>query len=411
LKLTADRLHRLSLPVGKSDCIIFDDDLPGFGLRLRAGGARTFIVQYRIGTKQRRVKLGTPGKLSLAEARQLARKALARVDLGHDPQGEKVELKARAAETLGALVELYLPHAGHTRQRPIKASTRAHIDRYLKVLWRPLHERPVAKLDRKTLRQRLAEIASVNGPIAANRAQDALSAMFSFAIGAGYADQNPVLGVPKLGKEVARDRVLTDEELRLIWLHAGDGDYGAILRLLILTGQRREEVGGMLWQELDFEQGVWSLGSERVKNGVPHQIPLPPRALAILESIAKRKGRSLVFGSGEGNFSGWSDSKRRLDRRLNLALRQEHGPGEKLVPWRVHDIRRTVATRMSDLGVPPHAVEAVLNHTSGTKRGIAGVYNRSTYSSEKRIALARWGEHVAALTGESGNVVPLKRTG
>jgi integrase len=407
MKLTADRLHRLSLPPGKSDCIFFDDDLPGFGLRLRAGGARTFVVQYRVGTKQRRVKLGTPGKLSLAEARQLAKKALARVDLGHDVQGEKLELKAQAAETLGAVVELYLPHAGHTRQRPIKAGTRAAIERYLRVLWRPLHERPIAKLDRKTLRQRLAEIASVNGPIAANRAQDVLSSMFSFAIGAGYADSNPVLGIPKVGKEVARERVLSDEELRLVWFHAGDGDYGSALRLLLLTGQRREEVGAMTWGEIDLDKAVWSLGSERVKNGLQHQIPLSPQALAILKSIAKREGRALVFGRGEGGFSAWSDAKRRLDQRLLEVLQEERGPNAGLVPWRLHDLRRTVATRMADLGVLPHVVEAVLKHVSGTKRGVAGTYNRSTYAPEKRAALNLWAERVAALTGEGGNVVSL----
>jgi integrase len=414
MKLISDVVERLKLPPGKSDWIVFDDDLPGFGLRIREGGARTWLVQYRIGTKQRRLKLGTVNKLKPAEARQRARKALAKVDLGHDPQGEKLEAKAQAAETFGCLMELYLPQAGHTRKRPIKPRSRAEIERYLKVVWKPLHEMPVVRVDRKTIAGRLGEIAQSNGPIAANRAQDALSAMFSWAIGAGHVDQNPVLGVPKMGREERRDRVLTDEELKLVWRHAGDDEYGAILRLLILTGQRREEVGSLTWGELDLSKALWSIGPERTKNALRHEVPLSSQALAILETVPIREGRRLLFGASRGGFSSWSKAKQRLDRRWLQALREEHGDGiqeASLVPWRLHDIRRTVATRMADLGVLPHVIEAILNHVSGHKRGVAGTYNRSTYSGEKRTALTLWAEHVAALTGEGSKVVPLKRAG
>jgi integrase len=235
--------------------------------------------------------------------------------------------------------------------------------------------------------------------------------LFTWAIGEGMAHANPVVGTNKACEEVQRDRVLSDEEFRLVWLHAGDGDYGAILRLLILTGQRREEVGGMTWSEIDLSKALWSIGGERTKNGLPHEVPLSSQALLILEPMGRQEGRALVFGTGEGGFSGWSKAKQRLDGRLVEALREQHGPKAELVPWRLHDIRRTVATRMADVGVLPHIVEAVLNHMSGAKRGVAGIYNRSTYSGEKRAALARWAEHVAALAGEGSKVVPLKRAG
>ena len=179
----------------------------------------------------------------------------------------------------------------------------------------------------------------------------------------------------------------------------GGGDYGAIVRLLILTGQRREEVGGMLQSEIDTAGALWRIGAERTKNGLPHEVPLSAPALAVLRGLRRRKDtgdeRDLVFGSRDGPFSGWSKAKSALDARLTGAL------GRVPAAWRLHDIRRTVATGMADLGVQPHVIEAVLNHISGHKAGVAGVYNRSTYATEKRAALDMWADHVTTL-GEAG---------
>jgi integrase len=201
--------------------------------------------------------------------------------------------------------------------------------------------------------------------------------------------------------------VLTDNELRLIWRHAGGGDYGAIIPLLILTGQRREEVGGMNWGEIDLDRALWSIGGERTKNRRAHDVPLSDEAASIIKPL-RRDGRELVFGSGEGSFQGWSNAKAALDARIAAAL---HERSQEMAPWRMHDIRRTVATRMADLGVLPHVVEAVLNHVSGHKAGVAGVYNRASYAAEKRNALAMWAEHLRALAGLSTNVLPMKRVG
>jgi integrase len=198
----------------------------------------------------------------------------------------------------------------------------------------------------------------------------------------------------------SRDRVLTDRELAVIWKALPESDYGAIVRLLILTGQRREEIGALRWSEVDVEGGAIALPPARTKNKRPHDVPLSKLALAILESRPARAGRDLVFGDGPGarngqppgpesGFQGWSHCKTVLDKQTS-----------SIGPWRLHDVRRTVATRMAELGVPPHVIEAVLNHVSGHKAGVAGVYNRSSYAVEKRAALDLWGRHVQALTAD-----------
>ena len=254
----------------------------------------------------------------------------------------------------------------------------------------------------------LGRIAKDNGPFASNRARAALSAFFSWAIGEGLADATPVLGTNKATEEISRDRVLGDDELAAIWNEAGDGDYGAIVRLLVLTGQRREEGGGMLWSEIDLDKRVWRIGAERTKNGLAHDVPLSSSAVEILEK-RERADRLLVFGSRTGPFQGWSNAKSALDKRV-LARARADGAHGVLKPWRLHDIRRTVATRMADLGVQPHVIEAVLNHISGHKAGVAGVYNRASYANEKRHALELWAGHVDAIVRRDvSRIVPLAR--
>jgi len=171
--------------------------------------------------------------------------------------------------------------------------------------------------------------------------------------------------------EVSREHVVTDEELAAIWRACRDDDYGRIVRLLILTGQRRDEVGDMKWTELDLDRRIWAIPRERTKNGLTHEVPLSDVALEILQSIPRRDGRDFVFGEGRGGFSGWSKSKTRLDARIAKA-------GAVMRPWRLHDLRRTVATHIAEMGTLPHVVEAILNHVSGHKAGVAGIYNRAT---------------------------------
>ncbi|HEY8009173.1 MAG TPA: tyrosine-type recombinase/integrase [Methylocella sp.] len=402
MKLTDASVVGLKLPEGKSELLVFDGTLPGFGVRLRAGGKRTWVVQYRLGHQQRRLSLGTVQPGGAIEARKRAKDAIARVQLGQDPQAEKINARVPKARelTLNDVIERYLPHA----ERRLKASTYSGVVLHLRKHWSSLHAYELQNLERRHVAAELSRIAASSGPYGANRSRAALSSLFAWAIGEGLTDANPVVGTNKATDEIARDRVLSDNEIGLVWQHAGAGQYGAIVRLLLLTGQRREEVAAMQWSELDLDKGVWSLPASRTKNGRPHDVPLSHPAIEILLAQEKQPDREFVFGEAAGPFQGWSKAKNALDNRLQ-------GAG-MTAPWRLHDLRRTAATRMADLGVQPHVIEAVLNHTSGHKSGVAGIYNRATYSNEKRMALALWADHVAAVANVAPRtVVPLRASG
>jgi integrase len=398
MRLTRPNVARLAVPAGRTEIIVFDEALPGFGVRVRLGGKRTWIAQYRLGSKQRRVTLGTTDTLDPEEARRRARSVLGAVHNGDDPQAKKAEARARASVTLGTMAANYLERFAAERLRP---KTLAETRRYLTVSWKPLYPLGLNDIDRRAVAVRLSEIARENGSIAANRARVALSAFFNWAMREGLSDGNPIIGTNRAADERSRDRVLSDEELAAIWSACRDDDFGRIVRLLILTGQRREEVGGMTWNELDLSRGVWSIPRNRTKNGRAHEVPLPAPAIDVLAGTNLQLRQGGVFGEGRGPFQGWSKAKAALDRRIAV--------GRALSPWRLHDLRRTVATHMAELGVQPHVVEAVLNHVSGHKAGVAGVYNRALYTAEKRRALELWGEHVRELAAGEPKVIPLRR--
>src|SRR5829696_1249514 len=245
MRLSRQTVPALTLPPGKTELIIFDEALPGFGLRVRAGGKRVWIAQYRMGAKQRRITIGSVQAIDPDEARRRAKEVLAHAQLGKDPQADKVEARAKAALALGSVVERYLDR--HAAQR-LKPKTLAEVQRYLRHHWRPLHPLPLHKVERRHAAAYLAEIATSNGPIAANRARAALSALFTWAMREGFVETNPVVDTNRAVPERSRERVLSDAELAAIWQACGAEDYGRIVQLLILTGQRREEVGEMRWE-------------------------------------------------------------------------------------------------------------------------------------------------------------------
>jgi integrase len=380
MKLRQSAVAKIPLPRGKAETIYFDDELPGFGLRVRAGGSRGYIVQYKVGTKQRRMTLGSVKELSLTTARVTARDVLAKVHLGNDPQGEKAMARVTAAETFKAVAERFLAR----QEKRLRPSSYSSTKLYLSKHWKPLHELKLNKIGRAEVASRLASIADSSGAVSADRARAALSAMYAWAIREGLSDANPVIGTNKAAEGKSRDRVLTAPELTAIWNALPEGNYGHIVKLLILTGTRREEIAGLRHAEIDFKSRRVSLPAERTKNHRAHDIPLSEAAYGLLTSLPMRKGRELVFGAGIGGFQGWTKSKAALDAKLNNGM----------APWRLHDLRRTVATGMAELGVQPHIVEAVLNHVSGHKAGIAGIYNRAIYAPEKAAALELWGQHV-----------------
>jgi integrase len=392
---TKAAVEALTLPDGCRDRVYFDDDLPGFGLRLRNTGARTWLVQYAVAGKTRRVVLGSTALLDPGKARSTAKEILAQVRLGRDPAGEKAEGRVRAAETAAAALQSYMAHQ-RSRLKPLSY---LQVERHLLKHCKPLHALQLAKIDRRAVANRLSAIATKSGPVEANRVRSSLAAFLRWCIDEGMIDSNPAAGATRR-PERSRERVLSDAELKAIWsATAGDDDYSAVVRLLMVTGQRLAEIGSLRWSEIIEDWIV--LPASRTKNSRQHTIPLVPVAGAILDR-PRRPDRDFIFGRRRDRpLSGWSICKAALDERLGAAV----------APWVHHDLRRTMATKMAEMNIAPHVIEACLNHVSGHKHGVHGVYNRSDYSAQKRHAFAAWAEHLLAIVegrATATTVVPLR---
>jgi integrase len=379
MRLTDRTVATITVPPGKAEIIVFDDLLPGFGIRVRAGGSRRWVYQYRIGSTNRRF---TFKEMDAGKARRAAETLAAKVTLGTDPALEKAAAHHAAGDTFKRCLDQYLARPQGKRRNSTLREIRRHLERNLA----PLHPLHIKNLDRRRVSVELARLTSECGPVQSNRIRASLSRFLNWCIGEGFADANVALLTNK-NEEFKRERVLDDRELRTVWNALPQGDFGDITRLLILTGQRREEIGQLRWSEFHVNEKVIKLQGSRTKNHRPHIIPLSDPALAILKA-RQQNGRDLVFGRGVGGFSSWTRYKRALNARAPLDQ-----------PWVVHDLRRACAIGLANLGVQPHLVETILNHVSGFRAGVAGRYNLAAYESEKRAALDLWGEHVMAVVG------------
>jgi integrase len=387
MKLTVKTADALRLAPGERDKIWFDDDIAGWGLRIRDSGKRVWIFQYAIGGRTRRLTFGTYPAMSVTTAREQAGQLHAQTKLGRDPAREKVAAQARAGETFGTPSSLpSSPPSGRgsrdttlsatksaericARSTPLSTSPRSPGDR----------DFSVALIERGRCRRTDAGVRSLP----------------DWCAGEGYIDSNPAQLINK-NPERPRDRLLSMDELAQIWRALPAGDFGDILRLLTLLGQRRDEIAQLDWKEVDLDRDVIALPASKMKNRRPHVVHLGPTAVAILQA-RDRGERPFVFGTGHGGFSGWSQSKGRLDAKLELE------------PWVIHDLRRAVSTHMNEIGVTPHIVEAVLGHVSGSRGGVAGVYNLAAYEPDKRAAMLRWDEHLmAAIEGRDTRISPFK---
>jgi integrase len=387
------------LPAGKTDYVFFDDDIAGFGLRVRDGGSRTWVYRYRVGKKQYGITLGSATSVPLALARENAGQLEAKVRLGGNPASEKQAARAAAGNTVGALVRQYL----EAKVRDWRPNSLREHRRYLLVYARPLHTTSISAVSQRSIAVLLDNVAKKAGDVTSNRLRSSLEAFMGWAIRQGVRlPEGNVVSYTGKRKETSRDRVLSDGDLKAVWNACDDGtDYGACVRLLMLTGQRKAEIGGLRWEEVSV--GYIELPGARTKNKRPHIVPFSDAASAILAPF-RMVGRAHVFGRNDtAGFRGWAASKRRLDQRMSKS-------GISIQPWVIHDLRRTAATRMAELGVQPHIVEAVLNHVSGAKAGVAGIYNRAVYDREKRAALNLWAEHVLAVVEErTATVVSMRR--
>jgi integrase len=390
MKLTAASVRNLALPTDQNDKVFFDDDLPGFGVRLRSTGSKTFTYYYKRGGKTRRFTIGAVDAMDLVKARNTAKDLAADVRKGHDPLTERKQKIVQTDQTFKKLVDRYLEFkAGEVRARSL-VEIKRHLEKHAK----PLHSSPLYAVDKTAIADRLSTIAKNSGTIAANRMRSTLSAMFAWAMREGLATGNPVINTNKR-EEQSRDRVLTPDELRIIWNAAGDDHHGVIIKVLMLTGQRRSEIGDLRWDEIDFDGKLISLAGDRTKNDTAHTIPMSDTVHDLLKAQERKDGRPFVFGYRDNPIGGWSKSKRALDKATG-----------KMQHWTLHDLRRTTATGMADIGIQPHIIEAVLNHQSGHKGGIAGIYNRALYTAEKADALTRWADHIAAVVaGRPSNVI------
>ena len=382
------------------DHIDWDDKFPGFGLRTR-NGKKSWVFQYKFGDKHRRIKLGGP-ELSRDSARKLAQAEkgkLAAAKLGHgvDPATDRDRRKAETkpqpkARALGSMVPTYLD----AREGAIKGSTREIQQRHLNLHWKALHDLSINNITRADVAGVLTAITNDRGPSAANRARGTLSKFYVWAIGEGICDHNPVVGTNKRPENDPRERSLSDQEAAAMWLAAPNNDYGCILKLLLLTGCRRDEIGSLKWSEVNIADRVITLPRERTKNGKEHIVPLTDAALAIVTDI-ERRDREYVFGKRNGGYQGWSKSKNELDAIIKL--KDE---------WALHDLRRTVRTGLGKLGVQPHIAEAALNHLPPK---LIRTYDRNTYANEKRAALDTWASHlmVAVAQATGANVTKITR--
>jgi integrase len=393
MKLTPATVRTLALLPGKAEYTFFDNDVAGFGVRLRASGSKRYVMQYAIAGRTRRIVLGAVTALDLSVARATAKDLLARVRLGDDPLAEKIEGRAAAAETVGRVLPAFL-----TRQRArLRPRSFVEVARHLEKHAAPLHARSIAAVDRRSVALLLNEITAKSGPTAARHLRQSLNAFFWWCVGEGMLEHSPVTHTNVPIVKPARTRVLSRDELRTIWHALGDDRYSTILKLLLLTGLRRSEIANLQWgSEIDLGAGVIKLPAGRVKNAREHVVPLSKQVIAIL--AARPRTGEMVFGG----FQNWDGAKQNLDGRI-VAM-----TGAPIPDWTPHDFRRCISTWAHEAGVSHLVVEAILGHASGQST-VARVYNQAQYVEERRRVLQRWADHV--LAEKPAKVVALPRRG
>jgi integrase len=401
MKLTTRRIDELSCPDGKKDKFFFDGEQRGLGVRVTASGGKTFVAQYTIHGAKRHVPIGSCSAISLAAARSAVQAIMGAVAHGRDPAAERkekaIDARRRAnheALTLGALLESWEAlHLADKRPR-----YRAEALRVIKYAFRDHLKTPAAELTRATVVRVLDGIAKDGAPAMARRTAGYSSACYAWAVKRGSLTANPFLNLP-LAPIATRDRVLTDDELRAIWLSTeGPGPYNAIVRMLLLTGQRREEVGSMTWDEISPDLATWTIPASRAKNGAAHLVPLSLQAQAVIRA-APRPGDTLVFPGLRGAYASFSAAKLGLD--LASGVRDWH--------CTISAARWRQACSGSASGSRSRRQCSITS--PGSRAGIVGVYQRHTWADEKRAALSAWSEYVSAIVrDEAENVTPLRRS-
>ncbi len=419
-RITRATVEQAKLPEGKIQHDIFDTVLPGFGLRIGKRKRVYFVMtrQLKGGVWiQTRVTLGSTTEIDLATARQQAQQAIERAKQGKDPSSVRSErqqaMVQRSHDTYATVRTDFLKRYRTRSNRKPSPSTLIEIKRVLgSTRFAEWEKRPLAEISRRDVLDTIDALMEDGYETAANRYLTYLKMLFGWSLDRDIIKADPTDRIKKPGAERSRERVLTMAELSAIWnassgQQVNHGDmFACIIKVLALTGQRRAEVSGMRWAEVDTDAATWTLPPQRTKNKREHLVPLSAPVLEIIkarrdEQEATGLKTEFVFTSrGKAPFSGYSKSKGRLDGRAKLEQ-----------PWTLHDLRRTMVTRMTeDLHTPPHIVEAIINHATGHKAGVAGTYNRAEYLPERRRALDAWADYLLRHVGEveSDNVVELR---
>jgi integrase len=367
---------------------------------LQPSGAKSWAVRYRHQGVSRKHTIGSYPAVDLKSARVIGGKALRAVAEGRDPGREKTEARSARIDSVDRIVEEFL--ARHVR-RSNRVRTQEETERLFRLhilpRWRG---RMIRDISRRDVIEMVDHVVDGGSPVAANRALTVTKTFFNWCVSRDILTASPAQGVKPPTAEKSRDRVLDDTELKLVWEAASQVGYpfGTMTQLLIATGQRRDEVAKMRWEEVDFGRRLWTLPRERVKADRPHEVPLSTIALEVLKAVPRLAGSPYVLTTnGAAPSSGFAKNKRKLDGCL---------PAD-MTPWRLHDLRRTCASGLARLGVPVHVTEAVLNHRSGTISGVTAVYNRYDYQAEKARALEAWARHInAVVSGKPAKIVRLR---
>ncbi len=379
----------------------FKDDgpnrVPGLVLRVTPAGTRSWVIMARRPGKSApsRFKLGDLRDLTLTEARSAALEFKARLRDGIDPVAERDQRRVDAGRSLAEreshsvrnVAELFLERhvAG------LRPSSRKDYERVIRRMVERWGDRTCDQVHRADLIEWL-DAETDRAPASARLSYAIARRFFGFAVERGRLTANPLNDVRAPSVPRSRDRWLTDAEVGAVWraTEAMGGVFAPALRLLLVTGQRREEVSALEWSEVDLERAVWTIPGAKAKNGLAHEVDLTPLAMEIL--MAQPRIGPLVFGAGKRAISGWSKAKKWLDGVLE-------GQGTRMPPWRVHDLRRTVASHMAELGTHPVVIEKILNHASGAAGGLTAVYQRSERRAERKGALESWDAKLQSLIG------------
>jgi integrase len=404
-----------------------DGHTRGLFFVVQPSGAGSWAYRYRFAGKPKKLTLGPYPAIDLPSARKLASEAIQAVARGDDPAAAKQVAKQAARVEAAPVRDLIETVVETFIERYAKKQTRENSWRETeRILKREVigawEGKRLSQIGRADVHDLLDKIVDRGAPIVANRTLAAFRRMCSWAVERGLIDASPCEKVRAPAAENSRDRVLSDDEIKRAWeaFEAMGWPFGPLAQMLLLTGARRDEVADARWSEIDLDKKIWNIVKERAKNGMAHEIPLSDAAVTILKSlprISDGKKSDLVFTTtGKTSVSGFSRAKEQFDAVILDAFRAAAvARGDDLeqvtapAHWTFHDLRRTAASGMAGLGIAPHVVEAVLNHKSGTIKGVAAVYNRYSYADEKRAALEAWARKLDAIVSgrAPANVVEL----